>query len=46
MIMVFEISLNYSLMPPLMLACVISTLMARRLHQESIYTEPFAEEGG
>ncbi len=45
MIMVFEISLNYSLMPPLMLACVISTLMARRLHQESIYTEPLRKKG-
>ena len=32
MIMVFEISLDYSLMPPLMLACVVSMLVARRLH--------------
>ena len=45
MIMAFEISLNYSVMPPLMLACVISTLVARRLHPESIYTEPLREEG-
>ncbi len=40
MILVFEISLNYSLMPPLMLACVVSSLLARQLHPESIYTAP------
>jgi CIC family chloride channel protein len=45
MIMVFEISLNYSLMPPLMLACAVSTLVARRLHPESIYTQPLRNKG-
>jgi len=45
MIMVFEISLDYSLMPPLMLACVVSVLVARRLHAESIYTEPLRRKG-
>ncbi len=45
MIMVFEISLDYSLMPPLMLACVISVLVARKLHPESIYTEPLRRKG-
>ncbi len=44
-IMVFEISLDYSLMPPLMLACVVSILVARRLHPESIYTEPLRKKG-
>jgi CIC family chloride channel protein len=44
-IMVFEISLDYSLMPPLMLACVVSILVARRLHTESIYTEPLRRKG-
>jgi CIC family chloride channel protein len=44
MIMVFEISLNYSLMPPLMIACVVSALVARRLHPESVYTEPLRLE--
>ncbi len=44
-IMVFEISLDYSLMPPLMLACVVSILVARRLHPESIYTEPLRRKG-
>ena len=45
MIMVFEISLDYSLMPPLMLACVVSILFARQLHPESIYTEPLRRRG-
>jgi CIC family chloride channel protein len=45
MIMIFEISLDYSLMPPLMLACVISTLVARRIHPDSIYTEPLRRKG-
>ena len=45
MIMIFEISLDYSLMPPLMLAVVISILVARRFHPESIYTEPLRLKG-
>ena len=45
MIMVFEISLDYSLMPPLMLACVVSILVAGKLHPESIYTEPLRRKG-
>lgn len=45
LIMIFEISLEYSLMPPLMLACAVSTLVARRLHPESIYTEPLRRRG-
>lgn len=45
MIMSFEISLNYSFMPALMLATVVSTLVARRLHPESIYTEPLRLKG-
>jgi H+/Cl- antiporter ClcA/predicted transcriptional regulator len=45
MILVFEISLDYSLMPPLMLASVVSILVARRLHPESIYTEPLRRKG-
>ena len=45
MIMVFEISLNYSVMPPLMLACVVSTLTARRFYPESIYTQPLRNKG-
>lgn len=45
MIMVFEISLDYTVMPPLMLACVVSVLVARRLHPASIYTEPLRRKG-
>lgn len=45
MIMVFEISLDYSLMPALMLGCVISILVAGRLHPESIYTETLRLRG-
>jgi CIC family chloride channel protein len=39
-VMILEISLNYSLMPALMLACAVSTLVSRRLHPDSVYTEP------
>ena len=45
MIMAFEISLDYSLMPPLMLACVVSVLVARQLHGESVYTEHMRLKG-
>jgi CIC family chloride channel protein len=45
MIMILEISLDYSLMPPLMLACVVSTIVAGRFKVESIYTEPLRRKG-
>lgn len=45
MLMLFELSLNYSLMPALMLACAVATLVARRLHRESIYSEPLRRKG-
>lgn len=45
MIMVFEISLNYSLMPALMLACAVSVILSRRLHPTSVYTEPLRTKG-
>jgi CIC family chloride channel protein len=45
MILVFEISLNYSMMPPLMLACAVSILVAGRLHKDSVYTEPLRLRG-
>jgi CIC family chloride channel protein len=44
MLMVFELSLNYSLMPPLMLACAIAALLARQLHADSIYTAAVQEK--
>lgn len=45
MLMIFEISLNYSLMPALMLVCPLATLVGRRLHRDSVYTKPLAEKG-
>jgi CIC family chloride channel protein len=45
MIMVFEISLNYTLMPPLMIACAVATLVGRRFHPDSVYTEPLRRKG-
>jgi CIC family chloride channel protein len=45
MIMIFEISLNYSVMPPLMIACAVSTIVASRLHPDSIYTAPLRRKG-
>jgi chloride channel protein, CIC family len=44
-IMAFEISLDYSLMPALMLACVVSVLVARQLHADSIYSEHLRLKG-
>jgi CIC family chloride channel protein len=45
MIIGFEISLNYTLMPPLMLACAVATLVARGLRADSVYTEPLRQKG-
>ena len=45
LIMMFEISLNYSIVPPLMLACAVATLVAKRLHPDSVYTEPLRRRG-
>lgn len=45
MIVVFEISLNYSLMPPLMVGCVMAIVMAGFLERESIYTAPLHAKG-
>jgi CIC family chloride channel protein len=45
MIMAFEISLDYSLMPPLMLACVVAVLVSRQLHNESVYTDHMRLKG-
>ncbi len=44
MLMVFELSLNYSLMPALMLACAIAAILARQLHPDSIYTAAVQEK--
>jgi CIC family chloride channel protein len=44
-IMAFEISLDYALMPALMLSCVVATIFARQLHNESVYTEHMSLKG-
>lgn len=45
MILVFEISMNYSLMPALMVACAVSVLSAKVFHDTSVYTEPLRAKG-
>jgi chloride channel protein, CIC family len=45
MIMIFELSLNYSVMPPLMISCAVATLVSRSFNPESIYTEPLRRKG-
>lgn len=45
MILLFEISLDYALMPALMLGCVMATLAARHFHRESVYSEALHEKG-
>lgn len=44
-IMAFEISLDYSLMPALMLACVVSVIISRQLHPDAIYAEHLQLKG-
>lgn len=44
-IMIFEISLDYSLMPPLMLGCVVAILVSGRFVSDSVYTEPLRRKG-
>jgi len=44
-IMAFEISLDYSLVPAVMLACVVSVLVAWQLYPEGIYTEHLRIKG-
>jgi CIC family chloride channel protein len=44
-ILVFEISLNSNLMPPLMVGCAVATIVSRRFHRDSVYTEPLRRRG-
>ncbi len=37
-IIIFELTGDYLIIPPLMAACVVSTLVAARIHEDSIYT--------
>jgi CIC family chloride channel protein len=45
MILLFEISLDYALMPALMLGCVMASLAARHFHKESVYSQALHEKG-
>jgi CIC family chloride channel protein len=45
MILLFEISLDYALMPALMLGCVMATLAGRHFHRDSVYSEALHEKG-
>jgi CIC family chloride channel protein len=44
-VLVFELSGDYAIVLPLLTACAIATLVSRRLHRESIYTEELRRRG-
>jgi chloride channel protein, CIC family len=44
-VLVFELSGDYAIVLPLLTACAIATLLSRRLHRESIYTEEVRRRG-
>ena len=45
MILIFEISLKYELMPPLMIGCVVATLVSQKLYKASVYSAPLHRRG-
>ena len=45
MIMIFELSLNYSMMPALMLSCAVAALVSGKLYSHSVYTAPLHGRG-
>jgi CIC family chloride channel protein len=44
-VLVFELSGDYAIVLPLLTACALATLVSRRLHRESIYTEELRRRG-
>jgi chloride channel protein, CIC family len=44
-VLVFELSGDYAIVLPLLTACAIATVLSRRLHPESIYTEELRRRG-
>jgi CIC family chloride channel protein len=44
-IMIFELTGDYHIIPPLMAACVVSTLVAMLLRRDSIYTRKLRQRG-
>src|SRR5262245_60671743 len=43
--MIFEMTLNYEIILPLMLSCIISSTVARQFNRDSIYTESLRKKG-
>ena len=43
--MIFETTLNYEIILPLMLSCILSSTIARQFHRDSIYTEKLRMKG-
>ncbi len=44
-LIVFELTNDYRLIPPLMVACVLSVLLSSRLHRQSVYTTKLTRRG-
>ncbi|MET0794632.1 MAG: chloride channel protein [Polyangiaceae bacterium] len=44
-VLVFELSGDYAIVLPLLTACAIATVLSRRLHPDSIYTEELRRRG-
>jgi CIC family chloride channel protein len=44
-VLVFELSGDYAVVLPLLTACAIATVLSRRIHPESIYTEELRRRG-
>lgn len=45
-LILFELSLNYSIILPLLLSCTVSTFIARQIHKHSVYTKELERQGG
>lgn len=44
-LMIFEMTLDYEIILPLMLSCIISSTISRLFHRDSIYTEKLRKKG-
>jgi len=44
-IIIFELTNTYNIIPPLMVSCIISVLLAGRLKRESVYTDKLVRRG-
>ena len=43
--MIFETTLNYEIILPLMLSCILSSTIAKQFHRDSIYAEKLRKKG-